>query len=69
MPQFVRNSRLRILPSGLRGSSSRISSRSGSLNVAMSSSRRYATISSSVTAASGRGTTTAQARSPSTSSG
>ena len=64
-----RNSRLRILPSGLRGSSSRSSSRSGSLNVAMPRSRRYATISASVTVCPGRGTTTAQARSPSTSSG
>jgi primary-amine oxidase len=64
-----RKSRLRILPSGFLGSSSRNSSRSGSLNVAMPSSRRYSTISASVTVWPGRGTTTAQARSPSTSSG
>ena len=64
-----RSSRLRILPSGLRGSSSRTSSRSGSLNVAMPISRRYATISARLTAWPGRGTTMAQARSPSTSSG
>jgi len=64
-----RRSRLRILPSGLRGSSSRTSSRSGSLNVAMPISRRYATISARLTTWPGRGTTMAQARSPSTSSG
>jgi alpha-1,2-mannosyltransferase len=64
-----RRSRLRILPSGLRGSSSRTSSRSGSLNVAMPISRRYATIPARLTVWPGRGTTTAQARSPSTSSG